>query len=322
MATKDAVLQALRETISPLSGEQLALRLGITRSAVWKAIRALQKDGCRIEASTRTGYVLAESPDILSESEIRRFLTQEEIGRRIEVHPELDSTNIRAKQLAAQGAPHGTLVVADSQTSGRGRFSRRFYSPPRSGIYLSIILRPALPAERAVMITSLSAVAAARAIESQADVDVGIKWVNDLYINGKKCCGILCEASMDFESGGLEYVVAGIGINTARMQFPEELKDIATSVENECGTPVSRSRLIAEIANQVSALYADLSAGSFMAENRRRSVVIGREITVLSAAEPYAAKAEDIDNQGRLIVRLADGRTEVLNSGEISIRFR
>ena len=321
MTTRDAVLQALRETGTPLSGEQLAKQLGITRSAVWKAIRALQKEGCRIDASTRTGYVLSEAPDILSEAEIRRFLDQDEIGGRIEVYPELDSTNTRAKQLAAQGAPHGTLVAADSQTAGRGRFSRRFYSPPRSGLYLSMILRPSLPAERAVMITSLAAVAAARAIESLADVDVGIKWVNDLYIGGRKCCGILCEASMDFESGGLEYVVAGIGINTARMRFPEELETIATSVGNECGAPVSRSRLAAEIANQVAALYPDLASGAFMEESRRRSVVIGREITVLGGAEPYTATAADIDSQGRLVVRLPGGRTEILNSGEISIQL-
>ena len=321
MTTRDAVLQALQESASPLSGEQLARRLGISRSAVWKAVRALQKDGCRVEASTRTGYRLAEAPDILSEAEIRRWLAQADIGRQIELHAELDSTNIRAKQLAALGAPHGTLVAADSQTAGHGRFSRRFYSPPRTGIYVSFILRPALPAERAVMITSLAAVAAARAIESLTGVEVGIKWVNDLYIAGRKCCGILCEASMDFESGGLEYVVVGIGINVGRMRFPDVLASIATSVENECGLPVSRSRLIAEIANQISALYADLPSGSFMAENRRRSVVIGREVTVLGGAEPYTAKAVDIDGQGRLVVELPGGQTQILNSGEISIRL-
>ena len=321
MTTRDAVLQALQESASPLSGEQLARRLGISRSAVWKAVRALQKDGCRVEASTRTGYRLAEAPDILSEAEIRRWLAQADIGRQIELHAELDSTNIRAKQLAALGAPHGTLVAADSQTAGHGRFSRRFYSPPRTGIYVSFILRPALPAERAVMITSLAAVASARAIESLTGVEVGIKWVNDLYIAGRKCCGILCEASMDFESGGLEYVVVGIGINVGRMRFPDELASIATSVENECGLPVSRSRLIAEIANQISALYADLPSGSFMAENRRRSVVISREVTVLGGAEPYTAKAVDIDGQGRLVVELPGGQTQILNSGEISIRL-
>ena len=321
MTTKEAVLQALRGTNFPLSGERLARQLGISRNAVWKAIRGLQKDGCRISASTRLGYRLVEMPDMLSEAEIARYLAQEEIGRHMEIHPELDSTNNRAKQLAAQGAPHGTLVAADSQTAGRGRFSRQFYSPLHSGIYMSLILRPALPAERAVMITSLAAVAAARAIESLADVEVGIKWVNDLYINRRKCCGILCEASMDFESGGLEYVVVGIGVNVARMAFPEDLKDIATSVGNECGLPVSRNRLIAEIANQIAALYPDLAEGGFMAESRQRSIVIGKEITVLGSGNPYTATATDIDGQGRLIVRRPDGRTEALNSGEISIKL-
>ena len=186
MATKDIVLQALQNASSPLSGEELARQLGITRSAVWKAVRALQKDGFRITASTRTGYVLAESPEVLSESEIRRFLNQPDIGGQLELHASLDSTNIRAKQLAMQGAPHGTLIAAETQTAGRGRFSRRFYSPAHSGVYISFILRPSLPAEQAVMITSLVAVAAAQAIESLADVNVGIKWVNDLYIGGKR----------------------------------------------------------------------------------------------------------------------------------------
>ena len=321
MATKDAVLQALRGTNFPVSGERLARQLGISRNAVWKAIRALQKDGCRITASTRTGYRLMETPDLLSETEISRFLVQQDIGTHMEIYQELDSTNNRAKELAAKGAPHGTLIIADSQTAGRGRFSRSFYSPPHSGVYISFILRPSLPAERAVMITSLAAVATARAIETLAGTKVGIKWVNDLWINRKKCCGILCEASMDFESSRLEYVIVGIGVNVGRMQFPEELASIATSVENECGTRVSRNRLIAEIANQISALYKDLASGAFMAENRERSVVIGREVTVLGAAEPYSAKAVDIDEQGRLIIRLSDGRAETLNSGEISVRL-
>jgi len=321
MSTKDAVLQALRQTNFPLSGERLARQLGISRNAVWKAVRALQKDGCRITASTRTGYRLVEAPDLLSETEISRWLVQREIGSSIEIHQELDSTNNRAKELAARGAPHGTIIIADSQTAGRGRFSRQFFSPLHSGIYMSIILRPSLPAECAVMITSMAAVATSRAIESVADVDVGIKWVNDLYINRRKCCGILCEASMDFESGGLEYVVAGIGVNVARMQFPKELESIATSIENEYQMPVSRNRLIAEIANQIAGLYPDLATGSFMAESRRRSVVIGQSVTVHSGTQSYPAEALDIDEQGHLIVRREDGQTEILNSGEISIKL-
>ena len=321
MTTRDLVLQALRESEASLSGEQLARRLNISRSAVWKAIGSLQEEGYRIDAAPRRGYRLTDVPDIVSEAEIRRWLTQEVVGCRIEIRAELDSTNNLAKKLASRGAPHGTIVAAEMQTAGRGRFSRRFYSPPHTGVFMSIILRPELPAERAAMITSMAAVAVARAIELLSGLHPGIKWVNDLLIGGKKCCGILCEASMGCESGRLEYVVVGIGVNVGQMSFPPELQEIATSIGNECGAPVSRSRLIAEIVNQTAALYGDLETGSFMNENRSRSVVLGKMITVLSGQEPYRATAEDIDDQGRLVIVREDGRRETLNSGEISIRL-
>ncbi len=321
MATRYQVLQALRDSETPVSGEELARALHVSRNAVWKAIRTLQAEGYRIDAAPNRGYRLTESPDIVSEAEIGRWLTQSEIGCSMEIHDVLDSTNNRARELAARGAPHGMLVAAETQTAGRGRFSRRFYSPPHTGVFISFILRPALPAERAAMITSMAAVAVAQAIESLSGLHPGIKWVNDVYLGGKKCCGILCEASVSCESGRLDWLVAGIGVNVGRMDFPPELDGIATSVENECGTPVSRSRLIAEIANRIAALYGELETGSFMAESRSRSVVIGREITVLSGGEPYRAKALDIDDSGRLLVARADGTQEALNSGEISIRL-
>jgi len=261
------------------------------------------------------------SPNVISEPEILRHTRSGTIGARLEVHARLDSTNTRAKQLAAQGAPHGYLVCADSQSGGRGRFGRAFFSPEHSGIYITYILRPKLPAERAVMITSMAAVAVARAIEALADVDVKIKWVNDLYINDRKACGILCEASMDFESGQLEYVVLGIGVNVARMEFPPELREIATSVENECGGHVSRNRLIAEISNQLEALYPQLETGEFMGESRRRSNVIGRDVTVLRGDERYEARVVDIDGQGRLVIRTANGISRV-GAGEISLKLK
>lgn len=321
MATRHLVLQALRGSEIPVSGEQLARSLNISRSAVWKAIRSLQAEGYRIDAAPNRGYRLTESPDIISEAEISRWLNQEELGSSMEIHGTLDSTNNRAKELASRGAPHGMLVAAETQTAGRGRFSRRFYSPPHTGVFISFILRPALPAERAAMVTSMAAVAVAQAIESLSGLCPGIKWVNDVIIGGKKCCGILCEASISCESGRLDYLVAGIGVNVGRMDFPPDLAEIATSVENESGMHVSRSRLIAEIANRMAALYGELESGAFMAESRSRSVVIGREITVLSGGEPYRAKALDIDDRGRLIILRADGTQEALNSGEISIRL-
>ena len=321
MSTKNDVLGALMGEAEAISGERLARRLGVSRNAVWKSVEQLREEGYEIEAVTNRGYKLTRSPNLISEPAIARWTHARQIGTKLEVHSQLDSTNLRAKLLAAQGAPHGYLVCADSQTSGRGRFGRNFFSPEHSGVYITYVLRPRLPAERAVMITSMAAVAVAQAIEALADVDVKIKWVNDLYINDRKACGILCEASMDFESGQLEYVALGIGVNVARMDFPEELRDIATSVENECGRAVSRSRLIAEISNRLDALYDQLPTGEFMAENRARSNVIGRDVTVLRGDERYEAHAIDIDEQGRLVVRTDAGVTR-LGAGEISLKLR
>ena len=320
MATRDDVLAALLEAQEALSGERLARRLGVSRNSVWKAINRLREDGYEIEAVENRGYRLLNSPDRVTEAGIRRWLKAETIGAQMELHPRLDSTNLRAKSIAANGAPHGYLVAADSQAQGRGRFGRQFYSPEHSGVYISYILRPQMTAERASMITSLAAVAVARAIEGVADVRCGIKWVNDIYIGGKKACGILCEASMDFESGMLEYAVLGIGINVAKMTFPEDLVDKATSIGNECGQAVSRDRLIAEVSNQLEALWPRLETGEFMTENRARSIVIGRDVTVLRGGERFPAHVLDIDAAGRLVIRTEAGIQRV-GSGEISLKL-
>lgn len=245
-----------------------------------------------------------------------------------EIHAQIDSTNNRAKELALSGAAQGTLVIADSQTAGRGRFGRKFHSPEGSGVYLSIIFRPNFGAERAVMLTSMAAVAVARAIEALAAVKASIKWVNDVYIGSKKVCGILCEAGLDFESGRMQYVVAGIGVNVGKIDFPEELKNIATSISNECGENISRNRFTAELLNQLDALLPQLDAllpqlesGAFMKESRSRSNVIGKNILVLQGDQSYRAIAKDIDDDGSLIVIDESGNQQILHSGEVSLRF-
>ena len=320
MSTKEQVLEALLEADEALSGERLARRLGMSRNSVWKAILQLRNEGYEIDAVTNRGYSLRKDREMVSEAGIRRWLTARTMGNRIEVHQELVSTNTRAKELAAQGAPHGTLVCARAQTGGRGRFGRRFFSPPESGIYMSLLLRPQIPAQQAVLMTTMSAVATARAIEKLADVHVQIKWVNDLYIGEKKTCGILCEAGMDFESGQLEYAIAGIGVNTAPVVFPEELSQIATSVGNACGHDISKNRLIAQICNCMEELYPQLENGAFMQESRERSNVIGRKIIAYRGDVSFTGTALDIDDEGGLIVE-TDAGVQTLRSGEISIRL-
>lgn len=251
---------------------------------------------------------------------IGQYLLPGRIGSEMEFHAEIGSTNDRARELALSDVPHGTIVLADSQTAGRGRFDRVFHSPRGSGVYFSCILRPEIPAEKAVLLTPMAAVAVARAMERVAAVQAGIKWVNDVYIGGKKACGILCEAQMDFESGRLRHVIMGIGVNVGFMDFPEELRDKATSIANECGCAVSRNRFTAELINELNRLFEELEAGKFMAEYRDRSCIIGRDVQVLRGNDSYPARVLDISPEGDLIVH-TDGGEETLRSGEISLKL-
>ena len=210
MTTKERILALLEENRgTPLSGEVLAEELGVSRTAVWKAIKDLQKAGHAIAAAQNRGYTLDTDSEVLSEQGVRLFLRNKSLN--LVVAQELESTNLTAKQMAAAGAPHGTLVVADSQTAGRGRRGRSFASPPGTGLYLSMVLRSALPMQSAVLVTSAAAVAVCRAVERAAGKRLDIKWVNDLFYRGKKCCGILTEAAADVETGGVDYLVVGIG---------------------------------------------------------------------------------------------------------------
>ena len=319
MTTKDGVLRMLAEETA-VSGERLGAELHVSRNAVWKAVSQLRQEGYGIEAVTNRGYRLLSVPDRLTEEGIRRHLTTVCFGREMELHERLDSTNIRAKALAAAGAPHGFLVAADSQTAGRGRLGRSFFSPEHSGVYMTVILRPACAPEKASLLTSLAAVAAARAVEKLTGADVKIKWVNDLYIGGKKICGILSEAGFGMEAGQLDYVVVGIGVNVRKMEFPPELREIAGSIGNETGTVPERSALIAGILNELEGLWGQLETGEFLEESRRRSNVIGRDVLVIRNGRQVPARALDIDGQGRLVVRTEEG-TEVLGFGEVSLKI-
>ena len=259
--------------------------------------------------------------DRITEAGIREYLTTECFGRMMEIHETLDSTNIRAKVLAAAGAPHGFLVAADSQSAGRGRLGRSFWSPKRAGVYMTMILRPACTPDKVPMITSLAAVATARAAEKLCDADVRIKWVNDLYIGDRKICGILSEAGFGTDAGKPDYVVVGIGVNTAKAEFPPELRDIAGSIGNETGCVPDSNVLIAEITNELEKVYGELETGAFLEESRRRSNVIGRDVLVIEGGRQYPAHALDIDGQGKLVIRTADG-ISALGFGEISLKLK
>ena len=319
MGTKEQILEQLEQHRgTALSGQALAHRLGVSRTAVWKAVRTLQDQGHSIRALPNRGYQLMPGSPALSEPGIRRWLGG---TAPIEVHHSIDSTNTRARQLAAAGAPHGTLVVADHQTAGRGRRGRSFVSPPGTGLYLSVVLRSALPMEQMVLATSAAAVAVRRAVQQVCGCTLGIKWVNDLYARGKKCCGILTEASADLETGGVDYLVVGIGLNLLEpgQGWPPELQAIAGAIL-ELGTPVDRSRLAGVVAAQLLELAEGLPDAGFMQEYRAANIVPGQQVTVLQNGSSRPARALDITDQGHLLIREADGTRQELSFGEVSIR--
>lgn len=320
MTTKEKVLGVLLESGGFVSGETLAERLGISRNSVWKAVTSLRSDGFEIEAVTNKGYILSSEGTALSEPVIRKYLPEND-NRSIYIFDTIDSTNNYAKRLASEGADHGTLVATDMQTAGKGRMGRSFCSPAGGSIYMSVILRPKTDMQSSQLITSCIAAAAADAVDRVCGTDVKIKWVNDLYLNGKKICGILTEASINFESGGLDYAVAGIGINlkSVKKSFPEELLEIASSVEDETGNLPGRCRLIAEILKNIDSYMQGIESRDFLEEYRRRSFITGMRVAVSKYDEERTAAALGISDNAGLIVKYDDGTEEVLNSGEARI---
>lgn len=323
LTVKQQVLSILEEKKGEsISGTSLAKNLSVSRNAVWKAIKSLQNEGYSINAVTNKGYCLSSDNDILSKESIAPYLRENTKKLRIEVHKTVVSTNTLLKELAIRGEEEGKVIIAEEQTEGRGRFGRSFYSPAKTGIYMSILLRPKMTAEESFFITTSAAVAVARAIEKISGCEAKIKWVNDVYCSGKKVCGILTEAAVDFESGGLEYAVVGIGINVWEPQedFPEELKSIATSILGKGRYSANmRSQLIAEILDNFFEYYNNSSGKEFLEEYRNRSFLLGKEIMVISGRKQERAIAMDIDDKGQMVVKLPDGKIKTLFSGEVSI---
>ena len=320
--TKEQVLKVLQEHPDAfVSGAALAEQLRLSRTAVWKAIRQLKADGYEIEAVTSQGYRLLSGSDVLSAEGIARYLRHPEI--RPQVFPALTSTNTVLKSLAAEDAPAGTAVLAVTQTAGRGRLGRSFYSPSASGLYLSLLLRPDLAPADAPRLTSCAAVAVAEAVSGLSGRETGIKWVNDVYMDGKKICGILTEAGIDLESGRVSYVVVGIGINLRAPEggFPEEIRNIAGAAFDGLSVPDLRNRLAALVLDRLADYAADPFSDALFDAYAKRSFVPGRKITVLAPGkEPVPAEALRLNRDYSLQVRLEDGREEKLASGEVSIR--
>ena len=319
---KDELLRILWDNADhSISGAELARRLSVSRAAVWKAMEQLRAEGYLIESATRRGYRLSSRSDVLSAAGIERHLRRE--GLRLEVYPSLSSTNTLLKERAAQGAGEGLVLVAGEQTGGRGRMGRGFYSPPGTGLYLSVLLRPRMPAAEATALTACAAVAVAESIEALSGKAAQIKWVNDVLIGGKKVCGILTEASLDCESSYVNYAVVGIGINALSPDggFPPELGGVAGAVFDGPALPELRCRLAAELLDRLMGYAAELEDKRFFPGYKSRSLVLGKAIHILSPGrEPEAATALDLEPDFALLVRTGDGQIKRLQSGEVSIR--
>lgn len=334
MTVKENVLLLLEENKNtPISGEEIANKLGCTRAGVWKSIKALQSEGYLIEAVNNKGYTLKTSPDVLSEAFIRDKVKEAGIDIAIDARKSVDSTNNVLKLLAGNGSRIPTVCISEEQTAGRGRRGRSFFSPKNTGIYISFLLFPDIPISDAAMLTTIAATAEAIAIEKVSGFPVDIKWVNDIWMRGKKVSGILTEASASVEDGSLEYVVVGIGINLYEPAggFPDEIKDIAGAVFTD-SSPIEnlRNNIASELIIQFMKYFdAGIESPDFLSDYEKRCFVIGRDVTLISPDHNKLNDGESdpvvhvlgINNKCHLHVRHEDGTEEFLSGGEISIRI-
>ena len=320
---KSKVLKVLEENKGKtVSGAEIAKTLNLSRTSIWKAINSLRDDGYNINAVTNRGYSLADNTDLISKEGISLYLNKEFSNIDIYTYKTTSSTNEVAKKLALTGAKHGTVVISEEQTAGKGRMGRTFYSPANTGIYMSIVLRPNLTAMDSVLITTSSSVAICDAIHKVTGIECQIKWINDIYINNKKVGGILTEASTKFESGTIDYLILGIGINfnNPKDNFPDDLKEIADSLYKGNSNGINRNILCAEILNNILSIIPKIKDYNFISEYKKRSIILNQEIMYTSGGIYSKGRAIDINNDGSLVIKHDDGSIKILNSGEISIR--
>lgn len=346
---KNQILELLRDSTDYVSGQELCEHFAVSRTAVWKAVEQLKKDGYIIEAVRNRGYRLVTAGnDVYNKAEIDASIDTQYIGRNSFFYNIIGSTNTEAKRLAEEGAVDGTVIVADRQTAGKGRRGRSWISPEGSNIYFSLLLKPDFNPSQAPMLTLVMALAVAEAIDSVikdiganqnkndgtdknigADKNTGtnscevkIKWPNDIVINGKKVCGILTEMSV--ERDYIQHVVIGTGINVKRQKFDAEFAEHASSVEEEIDSFVSRSRLIGLIMNAFEKHYEEFkktgTLNSLKNEYEQYLVNINREVCVLDPKGEYTGIAQGINDNGELLVRTKDGKVLEVYAGEVSVR--
>lgn len=329
MKTRDAVMNMLaaeRTNNGFISGQQLAAHCGISRQAVWKAVKTLRKKGARIEAVTNKGYCLRTGGGILCNDTVAALIP-ETMHARIFVYESLDSTNAEAKRMCAESCDvhslDGTVIVAAKQTAGRGRSGRSFFSPDNTGLYLSLIYVPKNGITAPSLLTAMAAVGVCRALIDVYNVECGIKWVNDIFLRGKKVCGILTEGVTNFETGSIDCVIVGIGINILPVELPPDIVAVAGSVLEDKNADSKRNELAASVTTHVLSLYRANDFSDAMSEYRARSVLMGKKVVVHPAVDKsdimYEAVVRGITDDAKLVVETADGLVKALESGEVSI---
>lgn len=319
---KTEILRMLRETDGPVSGQELCNKFGVSRTAVWKAINQLKAAGYEIEAAQNKGYTLKSAPDLMNDKELKSIMNTAWAGQEVVYFDSIDSTNTKAKELAEEGYPQGTLVVADCQSAGKGRRGRSWESPSGAGIFMTLVLKPEINPNNASMLTLVTALAVARAISDVTGQEAMIKWPNDIVMNGKKVCGILTEMSAQFDY--INHIVIGIGINVHNEFFPEELKDIASSLMLECdGKHFRRAEIIVKSMEYFEKYYEvflkteDLS--KLVKEYNGILVNMHKQVKVLDPKESFEGKAQGITARGELMVDTWEAR-KMVSSGEVSVR--
>lgn len=302
-----------------ISGELISKQLNVSRVAISKHIKKLRAEGYKILSQTNKGYCLTEANDILNVSIIKEKLI--DFYHTIEIIDEIDSTNDELKRRASD-LEEGFVFIADTQNKGKGRNGKNFYSPKQSGIYMSLFLKPNLSIQHSLKLTACASVAIYAAIKKNYGLNSKIKWVNDVYIEDKKIAGILCEASLEMNTASLEYMIIGIGINVHSYNVPNELKDVAGSIEDFTNQQVDRNKLIKDILNYFYDYYINIKDNTFLPIYKENSYVLLKDIIIYENQDKYQARVLDIDENANLIIQKEDKSIATLSSGEVSLRLK
>jgi BirA family biotin operon repressor/biotin-[acetyl-CoA-carboxylase] ligase len=316
----DAILRLLRQADGFISGTEASASLGISRAALWKRINSLRGKGFQIEGSSGTGYRLLESPGFSAEE--LRTSVRGGLLRQVVFHGQAESTNDIAMRLAGGGAPHGTVVAADSQTGGKGRMGRAWASPPGCNIYMSVILRPSITPRYATLLTLLASVSSADALRAMTGIEAGIKWPNDIVVGTRKLGGILLEMRSELDRVLHAVVGIGINVNMRLKELPGDLREQATSVLAETGVEHPRVGIMAAVLDRLFAGLVTLERkgpSRLIGQWREFSSTLQRTVRVKTERESFTGRAMDIDREGRLLVRTRGGGTRTVSSGDVEM---